>query len=241
MSGRVVSRLREAPPTLHADGTAFWGTGWGALVWLEESLRPGMATLETGAGATTIVFAASGAHHEAITPAETEVERIRHECARLGISLDRVEFRLGPSEEVLPGLAPEPLDVVLVGGADGFPYPILDWWYLAPRLRLGGYLLVDAAYNPAAGALVEHLRADDAWRMRGVLGYRTVLVEKVSEAPPRPLFAGERAIGRLSFRYLPPRRRLSASSRHAIFTTRPGLAAVGWARRHAGWLWRERG
>jgi hypothetical protein len=199
-----------------------------------------MATLETGAGASTIVFAAAGTRHESITPAEDEVERIRQECERLGVSLDLVDFHLGPSEEVLPRLAPRPLDLVLVGGADGFPYPILDWWYLAPRLRVGGHLLVDAAYNPAAGALVEHLRTDAAWRVREVLGYRTVLAEKVAETSPQPLFAGDRAIGRLSFRYLPPLRRLRASSRHRVFTTRAGLAAVAFARRHAGWLWRRR-
>jgi precorrin-6B methylase 2 len=199
-----------------------------------------MATLETGAGATTIVFAAAGVQHRAITPAEDEVEQIRRECARLGVSLDLVEFVIGPSEDVLPGLVPAPLDVVLVGGADGFPYPILDWWYLAPHLRVGGQLLVDAAYNPAAAALVDHLRADSAWRVREVLGYRTVLVEKIGTTRPRPLYAGDPAIGSPSFRYLPLFRRVRAAVRHRVFTTRAGLAFVGWARRRAAWLWKER-
>jgi precorrin-6B methylase 2 len=207
---------------------------------LEERVQPGMRTLETGAGATTIVFAAGGSQHQAITPAADEVERIRQECARLRVNLELVDFVLGLSEEVLPNLAPPPLDIVLVGGADGFPYPILDWWYLAPHLRVGGHLLVDAAYNPAAAALVDHLRADSAWRFDSVLGYRTVLVEKVGTTRPRPLFAGDPAIGRPSFRYLPPARRARASTRHRIFTTRAGLALVGWTRRHAPWLWTAR-
>jgi precorrin-6B methylase 2 len=237
--GSVVSRLRAEPPALHGGGTAFWGTGWGALVWLEETLRPGMATLETGAGATTIVFAASGADHEAVTPSQDEVDRIAQECERLGVDQSRVRYHVAPSQDVLSELERRELDVVLVGGADGFPYPILDWWYLAPRLRVGGHLLVDAAYNPAASALAAHLRTDPAWRVLDVLGYKTVLAQKTADTPPRALYAGDPAIGRLSFAYLPPLRRLRASARHRLFTTRAGLAAVELVRSRAGWLFRR--
>ena len=41
----VVSRLRASPPALHADGTAFWGTGWGALEWLEQRIRESEKTI----------------------------------------------------------------------------------------------------------------------------------------------------------------------------------------------------
>jgi hypothetical protein len=63
-------------------------------------------------------------------------------------------------------------------------------------------------------------------------------VEKIDTTPPRPLFAGDPAIGHPSFRYLPPGRRARAATRHRIFTTRAGLALVGWTRRRAAWLWR---
>jgi len=41
---------------------------------VEEHVQPRMATLEVGAGASTIVFAAGGAVHEAITPDSGEEE-----------------------------------------------------------------------------------------------------------------------------------------------------------------------
>src|SRR5690348_7399874 len=116
----IVARLRAAPPSLHAGGTAFWGTSWGALRWLERHVTPGLRTFETGAGATTIVFAAAGAQHEAVTPAEDEVRRTTAECERLGVDLSRVRFHLGRSEDVLPRLDLRELDLVLIGGADGF-------------------------------------------------------------------------------------------------------------------------
>jgi hypothetical protein len=237
---QVVSRLRESVPLLHANGTAFWGLEWDALRWLEENVRPELATLETGAGASTIVFAGARSAHDAITPSADEVERIRTECRRVGVDPSRVLFHLGESHKILPSLEPRMLDIALIGGADGFPYPILDWWHIAPRLRVGGYLLVDTPYHPAGSALVDHLRTDPAWRIVTALGYRTVLSEKLGDEPPRQLFAGEPGIGRSAFGYLPPGRRAVASTRHRIFTTSVGLAAVRWMRCHQAWLWRDR-
>ena len=225
---------------LHATGTAFWGLEWDALRWLEENVRPGLATLETGAGASTIVFAAAGSAHDAITPAADEIERIRAECERLGVDAGAVRFHLGESHELLRRLEPRALDIALLAGADGFPYPILDWWLIAPRLRVGGRLLVDTPYHPAGSALVDHLRTDPAWRVVTALGYRTVLAEKVGDQPPRQLFAGDPGIGPSTFHYLPPARRVVAATRHRIFTTSVGLAAVRWMRRHQAWLWRRR-
>ncbi len=222
----VVDRLRAAPPNLHGGGDQFWGTHWGALGWLEANVRPGMATLETGAGASTIIFAAGGSSHEAVTPAEAEVERIRAECARLGVDVGGVAFRIGLSHEVLPQLDQHPLDIVLVGGADGFPYPILDWWLLAPRLAIGGHLLVDVAYVPTPGMLVDYMRSSPAWRLLEPVGYRTALAQKLADESPPFFWRGRRR----SFRYLPLHRRAVATVRDAALTTRPGLAVVAWAR-----------
>src|SRR5262249_24390983 len=158
---------------------------------------------ETGSGSSTIVFAASGAEHLAVTPDAAEEERVRAECARRRISTERVRFRIGPSHEVLPNLEPRPLDLALIDGAHGFPYPILDWWHLAPNLRVGGLLLIDDAYMRPIGALVDGLRAQPAWDVVTSLGHRTVVVRKVADALPRFDWGGERVGGRMSFRYLP--------------------------------------
>ena len=126
MSRSLTDELRAAPPGLHGEGDEYWGLAWTALRWLEENVKGGMATLETGAGSSTIVFAAAGAEHEAVTPDAEEEGRIRGACDRLGVDSSSVTFRIGPSHEVLPSLEPRELDLVLVDGAHGFPYPILD-------------------------------------------------------------------------------------------------------------------
>ena len=48
----LTDELRSAPPGLHGQ-SEFWGLAWEALAFIERTVRPGMATLETGAGNIT--------------------------------------------------------------------------------------------------------------------------------------------------------------------------------------------
>jgi hypothetical protein len=233
----LTAELRSQPPAFHGDGE-YWGLDWGALAWLEENVQSGMATLETGSGSSTIVFAARGAEHEAVTPDPAEEERIRGECERRGIATDRVNFRLGSSHLVLPELEPRPLDLVLIDGAHGFPYPILDWWYTQSHLKIGGRVLLDDAYMPPVGLLLDWLDSSPAWRVEQPVGFRTALVTKLAEELPDFDWHGERVGGRMSFRYLPAGLRLRSTVRQRVLETTPGRAAVRVARRRLRFLWR---
>ena len=82
MAQTLTDRLRSLPPGLHGEGNEFWGLAWPALEWLEREVRPGMATLETGAGSSTLAFAAGGAEHVAVTPDPGEEQRIRAQARK---------------------------------------------------------------------------------------------------------------------------------------------------------------
>jgi Methyltransferase domain len=235
----LTEQLRARPPGLHGAGDEYWGLSWPALEWLEQNVAPGMSTMEIGAGSSTLVFAARGADHEAVTPDAEEVKRIRNECERRAISLERVRFQIGPSHEVLARWTPRELDLVLIDGAHGFPYPILDWWFVAPHVRVGGLVLVDDAYMPPVAALVDGLRAQHAWEIATTIGYRTVVARKLGDELPAFDWGRERLGGRLSFRYLPPAPRALAAARHRIFSTPLGFRLVSLARRRTGLRWRK--
>ncbi len=162
----LTESLRRSPPSLH-DSPDYWGLAWDALAWLEANVQEGMSTLETGAGASTMVFAARGARHHVITPDAEEERRIRAACEERGIDASGITFHIGRSHEVLPDLEVPELDLVLVDGAHGFPYPILDWWHLAPRLATGGRMLLDDAYLPGIAAIVDFARASRRVEARG--------------------------------------------------------------------------
>ena len=176
--------IRSRPPLLHGDGGYYFGLAWKALEWIEANVQPGMRTLETGAGASTVVFAARGALHTAISPAAEEHRRIREYCDQNGISTDQVRFIDDSSHTALANLAPDPLDVVLIDGAHGFPFPMLDWYLVQSRIQVGGALIVDDAYIPAVNALVSNLRDMRAWDLEAAPGGRTVVFcKKLAEDP----------------------------------------------------------
>ena len=241
MDGRLTERLRANPPGIHGAGDEYWGLAWPALGWLENELREGMSTLETGSGASTIVFAGAGTEHVAVTPNPDEEKRIRAECSSFDVSSERVSFEIGFSHEVLPRLPQRALDVVLLDGAHGFPYPVLDWWHVAPQLRIGGCIVLDDAYMPPVAIILDHARTSKAWEVESAVGYRTVVVRKLADELPSFDWEGQRIGGRMTFRYLPPSERVVASARHRVFSTRAGLALVELYRRGSGLKWRKTG
>jgi hypothetical protein len=180
-----------------------------------------MATLETGTGASTIVFAARGARHVAISPSADEHRRIAEFCARHGIDASGIDFRDGSSDEVLAGSRGDgPLDLVLVDGAHLFPFPALDWFLSARRLRVDGHMVLDDAFLPSVSVVVRFLRQSPSWSAPEPISYRTVAFRKLDDR------VGEDAIGTRfdrfpRFGYLPLGQRIVALGRHTLIDRSP--------------------
>jgi len=180
-----------------------------------------MTTLETGSGASTVMFAAKGASHTAISPVPDEHERISRYCDQHGISRERLRFIAESSHTALAGTwQPEPLDLLLIDGAHSFPFPVLDWFFAAPHLKVGGRVLVDDAYQPAVNVLVRYLREHSAWELEEVLGHRTPCFRKLT-AEGISFDWDDRALGRARFDYLPPSRRSVAAARYWLIERTP--------------------
>lgn len=73
---------------------------------------------------------------------------------------------LGHSQAVLPAQEEEALDFVLIDGAHAFPLPLIDWYYTARRLRLGGLMMVDDTHIRSGKILTDFLESEvDRWRL----------------------------------------------------------------------------
>ena len=106
---------------------------------LAEEAGPGTRSLETGSGLSTVLLAALGAQHTCVTPSLAEAQRIEAFCVDRGIDTSSLAFRIGASDEVLPGLCDQPpLDLVFIDGGHGYPTPMIDWYYTGGRLRTDG-------------------------------------------------------------------------------------------------------
>jgi hypothetical protein len=166
-----LEELFADPPAVHSVAPEGQGselvvkrTETGCYEFLDRHLCEGDRTLETGLGLSTVLFALRGAHHLCITPVEQQVERLVSYCARREIPTDRLRFEIGFSDDVIGGLALEPLDLVFIDGGHGFPTPIIDWYYGCRTLRVGGIVVIDDTHLPAVDALLRFLRPDPRWQ-----------------------------------------------------------------------------
>ena len=129
-------KLFTERPSFHGRTSAIrnWKLADDVLHWLDKNVRRNQRTLETGCGYSTIIFALKGTRHTVISPIFEEHQRIREWCDANEIDLPNVEFKLARSEDLLPALKPEPLDLVLIDGWHALPAPFLDWFFTAKRL-----------------------------------------------------------------------------------------------------------
>lgn len=162
--------LINDPPRLHlarskGELVADYKLADEELRFLHRNVTPEMKTIETGAGASTIVFAMKGSEHTAIMPDADLAERIRSYCDDRGISHDNITFIVERSEHALPHLDERDFDLALIDGRHGFPSPFIDWFYIAERLKVGGRVVIDDLHIWTCEVLMEFLAAEDDWAL----------------------------------------------------------------------------
>lgn len=155
------------------------GIGPDVAKFIYESVSEESLTLETGSGLSTLVFALKRARHTVVTPNEKEFAKIRGYARENHISLDRVEFVTMASDDYLPRCEASNLDFVFIDGKHAFPWPILDWFYTADKLKVGGICLLDDLELASVAILRDFLSEDPRWKSCQSFGKRTISFRKV--------------------------------------------------------------
>lgn len=166
---------------LHANGRVQWDASDAVLDWFKANLTPGMRTIETGAGKSTLAFMAAGCQHDCVTPSASEVEAIKGEADVRGLNCQLATFHIDFSQNVLPHLnGHEDIDVAFIDGGHGFPVPAVDWLYIAPRLKVGGKLLIDDIDLWTGAMLIDVMAKEPGWHVDKILRGRTAIITKTA-------------------------------------------------------------
>lgn len=181
----IVDRVIAEQPAFHAGGERAWCALPDTLGLIASLVQPGMTTIETGAGSSTVTFAAAGGRHTAISPAPDEHERIRSYCENRGVDTRHLAFIAEPSELALPRLMAEEteVDVAFIDGKHSFPGPAVDFAYLSRMLRVGGTLILDDVPIPSVAVVHRHLCTAPEWRRVAVADDRAVAYVKLAKEP----------------------------------------------------------
>lgn len=161
----ALDRVIADPPQVHPGSrVGAWLTDRRCYELMATTLPDGASTLETGLGVSTVLFAAWRCRHTCVVADEEEVERLSAYCSDRSIDITSVAFEMGRSADVLPGLALEAVDLVLIDGGHGFPTPVIDWFYGCRTLKVGGVVIVDDMQLPSVSdCLGRYLDLDPSW------------------------------------------------------------------------------
>lgn len=166
-------------PSFHRDAKGepwFLGVSGDTLKTFAGYIQPGMRTIETGAGFSSLAFILNGAHHTAICPDDYLEKNMRTWCDEWKIDHSRFTYLTAMSQDVVPGLT-EQFDFVFIDGEHAFPMPQIDFYYLARRLKVGGHMAIDDTNIWTGAILVQHLRLDKSWKLVQELDGKTAVFQ----------------------------------------------------------------
>lgn len=158
-----------------------YGVAGDVAHFLLSTVGPQWKTLEIGLGVSTLSIALKGAHHVCITPAESEIAAIRKYAESMDVDLSRVEFVAESSHTYLPRCNQSELDLVMIDGKHAFPFPIVDWFFTAEKLKTGGIMVIDDVEMKSVSMLTDFLDADPRWERIPVGSDKTYAYKKLSD------------------------------------------------------------
>jgi precorrin-6B methylase 2 len=146
---------------------------------------PFRRSAETGCGGSTIVLSHASDHHVAFAIEGTD-ETITQLRKQSDLRTENLTIVEGESKETVPDYRFDcELDLVLLDGPHAYPLPQIEFTYLFPQVKVGGWLVVDDVHIPSVYELVHFLRKESSVVMEEII-VRTAFFRRVSAAEHGP-------------------------------------------------------
>ena len=125
-------------------------------------------TAETGSGKSTLLLShLSRSHHVFAVDEGGSISQVRQSPL---FRSENVTFIEGPTQVTLPQYRfPQKLQMVLIDGPHGYPFPDLEYYHFYPVIEPGGLLLIDDLPIPSIGRMFDIISADDMFELLEVV------------------------------------------------------------------------
>lgn len=160
-------RIAEVGPGLHSAGTFSLRT-FEAIAQAVHNRRI-RNSAETGSGASTLLFSHLSEHHTvfALEDGRGSINNVRRSPL---LRQNVVTFVEGPTQVTLPQYHfSEKLQLVLIDGPHGYPFPDLEYYFLYPHLETDALLILDDIHIPTVHNLFRFLRRDAMFELDEVV------------------------------------------------------------------------
>jgi hypothetical protein len=183
MQGDVDEALREIV-TLPRDWHRHGGLHPRVLARLAHhgGAHPVRVSAETGTGKSTLLLSHLSARHFVFTCDDGPSGSLARVRTSVVLRAETVEFVVGPAQRTLPAYRfPAPLDLALIDGAHGYPFPDLEYYHLYPALAPDALLVLDDIQIRNINHLFQFLRQDPMFALVEVV--RTTAFFRRTAAP----------------------------------------------------------
>lgn len=177
--GQCLDQIASLPADWHLAGTMS-GIVLRAIAAQAEKLGLIQHSAESGSGKTTLLFSHLSANHKVFAlDCGDSISRVKSSQLFNSSAVTIIE---GPSQLTLPRqVFEEKLQVVLIDGPHGYPFPDLEYYYFYPHIAVGGLLLIDDINIPSIKSMFEIVRAGDMFELVEVVENTAFL--RRTEAP----------------------------------------------------------
>jgi hypothetical protein len=130
--------------------------------------QPMDLSMETGCGKTTILLSNLSAHHYTFAYDDRAYENssVAYYSNCPLYRAERTTEVFGPTQQTLPTFKfDQPIDLALLDGPHGYPFPELEYYYVYPNLRTGALLVLDDIHIPTINRLHTFLAEDEMFRL----------------------------------------------------------------------------
>jgi len=157
---QVVAQVQSMPARWHGAGSL--SAHVLSAIARHTAGRQIRASAETGTGKSTLLFSHCSERHTVFAQDDRGQgdSLVRVQESPL-LRRDAVRFVVGATQRTLPAhVFDRSLDVVMLDGPHGYPFPELEYYYLYQHLAEGALLIVDDIHIPTVFNLFAFLRED---------------------------------------------------------------------------------
>jgi predicted O-methyltransferase YrrM len=165
--------------------------------------RP-VQSVETGCGASTILFSKYCERHTVYTYDDRAEENssVNFVLEHPEFRADKVKWIFGPTQRtIFSDPLDHDVDMMLIDGPHGYPFPELEYFAFYKRLKPGGVLIVDDIHIPTIYNLYKFLLQDDSFYSHGVVA--TTAFFQRSDTPPINMEGDEWTLQRYNIQNFP--------------------------------------
>jgi hypothetical protein len=178
---QVLKEVKELPSEWHKSGSLHPSV-MEKIVEIGKRLQI-RNSVETGTGKSTLLFSHLSENHTVFAQDDLgngDSLRTTMQCPLL--RKDRVSFIVGPTQKTLPTWgSQDSLQLAMIDGPHGFPFPQLEYFCLYPRIEKGGFLILDDIEIPTIFHMYQILLEDEMFHLEALV--RTTAFLRRTDAP----------------------------------------------------------